>query len=377
MKYFKIMMIVLWASIWLGTGTVNASPLSGLKGSLETDPAKLISERVREHHNFDGLAFYYNEVVYYIVENENIKIIGEGEKITVGAAQWLAVVGRFNVLLIRAPGLKVHLLDRKLELAALGVLENTDALVKLVTKPELADISPELDQIRYAHLWRPLSWLAKGIEAVLVAVQQNIVSNWGGAIIIFSLLMKLVLFPVSRMTSRIQDNVSQVRARLAPTIAEIKENYDGEEAHNRLMAAHKKEGVSPFYTLKPLLGTFIQIPFLIAAFNVLGEMPQLIGQSFLWIKDLAYPDAFSQLSVTIPMFGNTLNLLPFIMTAITIYSTLTFQNKHDTGADASRQKRNLYLMAIAFFILFYPFPAAMVLYWALMNVWHAVQQKIR
>ena len=52
---------------------------------------------------------------------------------------------------------------------------------------------------------------------------------------------------------RFQRRVSQVQAQLAPQLAEIKANYDGEEAHNRLMAAHKSLGVLPFYTLKPML----------------------------------------------------------------------------------------------------------------------------
>jgi YidC/Oxa1 family membrane protein insertase len=177
------------------------------------------------------------------------------------------------------------------------------------------------------------------------------------------------------MTTNFQRKVSQVQSSLAPKLADIKANYDGEEAHNRLMAAHKELGVSPFYTLKPMLGSFIQIPILIATFNALGEMPQFVGQSFLWIKDLAYPDAIMQFSFAVPMFGDSLNLLPFLMTIITIYSTRVFQNKHAPEAEVKRQKRNLYFMAFAFFILFYPFPAVMVLYWALANILQFIQQK--
>ena len=376
MKYIKIITIVFWAYIFLGMGTVNAASSNDLKQTFKTGTMTLITERVQEHHTFYGLAFYYNEVLYYLVDNDKIEMIKEDEEITMQPSQWLAAVGRFNVLLVKAPGLKVHLTDRKLEIDDAGALDNPDALVKLTMKPELASIAPELDQIRYAHLWGPFAWLAKGIEAILVAIQRHIASNWGVVIIIFSLLIKLLLFPVGRMTSRIQESVSKAQSTLAPKLAEIKANYDGEEAHNRLMAAHKEVGVSPFYTLKPMLGTFIQVPFWIAAFNALGEMPQLVGQSFLWINDLAYPDAIAQLPFTIPMFGNTVNLLPFIMTVVTIYSTLIFQDKYALAADSQRQKRKLYWMALIFFILFYPFPAAMVLYWTLNNILHTVQQQV-
>lgn len=105
-----------------------------------------------------------------------------------------------------------------------------------------------------------------------------------------------------------------------------------------------------------MLGTFIQIPILIAVFNALGKMSQLDMQSFFWIGNLAYPDAISSLPLVIPTLGSTLNLLPLVMTAVTVFSTITFENSHASHAELKKQKRNLYLMAAAFFFLFYPFP---------------------
>ena len=74
------------------------------------------------------------------------------------------------------------------------------------------------------------------------------------------------------------------------------------------------------------------------------------------------------------MFGDTINLLQFIMMTVVIYSTIFFQNSHISEAGVRRQKRNLYFMAAAFFILFYPFPAVMVLYWVLANILQTIQQ---
>jgi YidC/Oxa1 family membrane protein insertase len=142
------------------------------------------------------------------------------------------------------------------------------------------------------------------------------------------------------------------------------------------MAAHKSLGITPFYTLKPMLGSFIQVPVLVAVFNALGEMPQLAGASFLWIGDLAYPDVIAMLPNAIPMFGDKLSLLPVIMTLVTIFSTLIFQNRSATEAELRRHKRNLYLMSAVFLVLFYPFPAAMVLYWTLANILQTMQQQL-
>ena len=57
------------------------------------------------------------------------------------------------------------------------------------------------------------------------------------------------------------------------------------------MAVHKISGVTSFYTLKPIFLILAPLPFLIAIFNILGEVDLLTSHLFLWIKDLAYPDA--------------------------------------------------------------------------------------
>jgi YidC/Oxa1 family membrane protein insertase len=370
--------LILFLPLLVNAKTTPADVLNDneLVEALIASPVDLISERVQESYAFYGLASYYNNVNYYIIENDELRRINEGEVIELSQDQWLAVVGRHNVLLVQAIGLSVHLDESMLFIDNPEMLNQSTVNVKFVTKSELSSNTPKLDQIRYAHLWGPLAWLAKVVESSLVAIQGNIVSSWGLALVVFSMLLKILLLPVSVMTVRFQRRVSQVQTQLAPQLAEIKANYDGEEAHNHLMAAHKRLGVSPFYTLKPMLGSFIQIPILIAVFNALGEMPQFMGQPFLWIENLAYPDVVASLPFSIPMFGDTISLLPFLMTLITIYSTVIFQNRHASEVEMASQKRNLYLMAMTFCILFYPFPAVMVLYWALANIIQTVQQQM-
>ncbi len=347
---------------------------NGCNNSLECAIEKL--DAIEGKHVFYGLASYYNNLNYYVLSKNYIRRIENNSKVVLRKDEWLAVAGHLQVVVVKAPGLSFHFNELKLHVDNHEIINTPDALLKIVAKSELSSIAPELDQIRYAHLWGPLAWLARVVEFSLVAIEAHVVSNWGVAIVVFSVLLKLLLLPVGIMTVRFQRRVSQVQALLAPKLAEIKANHDGEDAHNRLMDAHKELGVSPFYTLKPMLGSFIQIPILIAVFNALGEMPQLDGQAFLWIESLAYPDSIGQLPFNIAMFGDTVSLLPFIMTIITLYSTVIFQNSHAPVTVVKRQKRNLYLMAIAFFILFYPFPAAMVLYWTLANILQTIQQQI-
>ncbi|WP_237444707.1 YidC/Oxa1 family membrane protein insertase [Sinobacterium norvegicum] len=324
---------------------------------------------------FYGLASYYNNINYFLVSADQIERLIPGENYTLNSNRWLAAVKRLDTLVIQADGLNFSLSDDELLLTSVTSLDSPHAIVQVANKDKLSSVAPELDQIRYNHLWIGLAQISRAVEFSLVIIQ-SLVGNWGLAIILFALLLKVLLIPVGIMTTRFQRRVSQVQSALEPKLNEIKSQYDGEEAHNRIMAAHKQLGVSPFYTLKPMIGMFIQIPILIATFNALGEMPQFASQSFFWITDLSLPDTIGELPFTLPLFGSTISILPVIMTVVTLFSTVIFQNTHASSGEMAKQKRNLYLMAAAFFILFYPFPAAMVLYWVMANILQTIQQQI-
>jgi membrane protein insertase Oxa1/YidC/SpoIIIJ len=124
------------------------------------------------------------------------------------------------------------------------------------------------------------------------------------------------------------------------------------------------------YPVKSLAGFLIQIPVFIAAFDMLGENFALNQAAFLWIDDLAKPDQWIALPVVLPFFGGYLNLLPCLMTGVTLLTSWLQADPVLTPGLQSKQRRRLYLMAAAFFLLFYTFPAAMVLYWTTNNVLH-------
>ena len=171
---------------------------------------------------------------------------------------------------------------------------------------------------------------------MIVFIHSNIAASWALSIFIFSVIVKILLLPVARLTKNSQDKANLLRAKLDPELAQIKRDYDGEEAHNRIMAAHKSLGVTPFYGLKPMLVTLIQLPILIAVFNALGEMPQFSGQSFLWIDDLARPDVLGLLSTSVPLLGDMFSLLPFLMSGVTLASVFLMDNRGVSGFGHSR-----------------------------------------
>ncbi|MFT7685403.1 MAG: YidC/Oxa1 family membrane protein insertase [Candidatus Azotimanducaceae bacterium] len=334
----------------------------------------LIWQDVAESYRFSGLAQYYNNIDYYLLDKGELIPLEEQATLTLTKDQWFTAIGRFKVLAVQSEGLKLH------KNGPLFMIKNpvllSESNFNVVSKADLNQLSGELDVIRYHHLWFVFAEISKTVEAVLEFMQSKLSSNWGVVLFLFAILVKIILLPISILTENYQKQVNIIKSKLAPKLAEIKANYDGEEAHNLLMSAHKELGVSPFYSLKPLIGPLIQIPVLIGIFNALGEMPQFSSVSFLWIQDLAYPDTLGSLPYHIPMLGEHIALLPVLMTFVTVISTILFSNSHASVDELGKQKRNLYLMAAAFFLLFYPFPAVMVLYWTYSNALHVLQQKV-
>lgn len=318
------------------------------------------------------MATYYNGLSFYKVNANQIETLAPDQRVHLEDGEWLAVVGRFDAMILSTQGTIVDIKEH-----SLAVLNEPPLALnaRLVRKDKLKEFASALDQLRYYNLWLPIAELTRAVEWLLLQLKSLSGFGWGMTIVLFTVLLKILLVPLAILTARMQRQVSLNQSQLAPVLAGIKTKYDGEEAHNRIMAAHKERGISTFFALKPMLVMFVQVPIWVAVFNALGEMPQLASSSFLWIKDLAYPDTIANLPLTLPLLGNSVSLLPWLMTAIMIVSTLVLQDRHAPVKDLKNQKRNLYLMALTFFVLFYPFPAAMVLYWTLSNALQIVQQR--
>lgn len=330
--------------------------------SVVLNDARVMFDEVREPYNFSGLAVYLNNVDVYHFSGDVREKMAREASAKLGEGDYVAVIGRFNVVILRAEGGKeaiVDVLDDSLDVK--GAIT-----VQRLSKNELAEAG--LETLRYSHLWWPLAVLARTMEALLTFMQNALALNWGWAIIFFGLVVKLILLPLTLSTMKATAVVDSKKAVLAPQLLEIKRTFDGEEAHNRIMDAHRKLNITPFYTLKPMLITLLQFPFLIAVFNVLGELPQLQGSSFLWISDLAYPDSVYSFSGSLPLLGNRISILPFLMFSVTLLSIAISVHGKETG-NSSAQYKTILLMPIAFLVLFYPFPASMVLYWMAATFW--------
>ncbi len=323
-----------------------------------------------------GFGRWLDKVRYlYISENDlDIYSLDEAQSkpVAVRSGQWLGFRNRFWTAMVQASAPADVLFGDGQDIAAFEWSQtSTDKPLKIYFGPvepgTLRQAGPELGRMMYGALWFWLRGIASGLYRLLSWIQQ-LIPNWGLAIILLSICVKILMWPLNRIADRFQREVNDTQARLEPGIAAIKREYKGEEQANRILALHKEHGVTPLYSLKSLFGVAVLIPVFIGAFDMLAENIHLAGEPFLWIGDLAHPDAVAALPFTLPFFGGQLNLLPFLMAGFSIATSYMHWPPAMSEDMKKRQFRNLLLMAIAFFVLFYTFPAGMVLYWTVNNL---------
>jgi YidC/Oxa1 family membrane protein insertase len=226
---------------------------------------------------------------------------------------------------------------------------------------------PQLTRLMFAMLWNWMRWLSFGLLFLLDWLIR-IIPDTGIAVMALSICVKVLMSPLTMIARRWQKQVNLTKSRMQPVLDEIGRKYKGEERHRRTLNAYKDIGVSPLYAFKSLFGALIQIPVFFAAYHMLSENIALKDMRFLWIHDLSMPDRLFSFPFTIPFFGSHFNFLPFCMTGISLVASWMFSDRSLSPALRRKQRRNLYIMAAAFFVLFYTFPAGMVLYWTMNNV---------
>lgn len=187
----------------------------------------------------------------------------------------------------------------------------------------------------------------------------HIIPNWGWVIIILTIIIKVLMWPITQM----QLNSSKKMGSIQEPLKKIKEKYKSnpQKLQEETMKLFKENRINPASGCLPLL---IQIPIFIGLYCVLRSASEIRFQSFLWIKDLSMPD-------TICMLGSfPLNIMPLIM-GVTMFVQMKM-TPSPTG-DGSQQAM-LLLMPFIFLFFCYNFPSALVLYWTAQNVFTILQQ---
>ncbi len=213
----------------------------------------------------------------------------------------------------------------------------------------------------WAWLIRPIS---EYVMLPLLSALHYIAPNWGVVIILFSIIIKIVLHPLSRSSMR---SMKKMQA-LQPLMDEIKEKYkdDPQKMNQQVMNLYKEYGVNPAGGCLPLL---LQFPVMIALYNVLRATIELRQGSFVWwINDLSIPDRIFTLPFEIPFFA----IRDISGLALLMGVTMFIQQK--MSVKDPRQKAMVWMMPVMMTLLFNSFPSGLNLYYFVFNVLSIGQQ---
>lgn len=233
-----------------------------------------------------------------------------------------------------------------------------------LSKHLLTDADEKLDNIMSfgATLIRPIS---KGV-LWLFTYLYNFIPNYGFVLIIFSILIKIVLHPLTLKSTQSMKEMH----KLQPKINELKEKYpdDPQKLNQATMKMYQEHGVNPMGGCLPLI---IQMPILYALFTVFRTTIELRHAPFiLWITDLSAPDHLLKLPFNIPFYGDYFNLLPVLMAGAQLLMQIM-----SGQTQTAQQKQMAYMMPIMFFFMFNKFPSGLVLYYTLFNILTIIQQQ--
>lgn len=223
----------------------------------------------------------------------------------------------------------------------------------------------DLDLTRLIPLgWSIFRWINTGIVIPVFNFLSKFISNYGIIILLLTIFIKLVLFPLTYKSYRSQ----AVMRVLAPEIQAINEKYPGNEnamtRQQKTMALYSKAGANPMSGCLPLL---LQMPILFAMFAFFPSCIELRGQSFLWANDLSAPDAIISWTGNIPLvteyFGNHISLFCLLMTGTNIL--YTWLNSQTQSNSMPGMKVMMYAMPVFFMIFFNNYAAALSYYYFL------------
>jgi YidC/Oxa1 family membrane protein insertase len=185
----------------------------------------------------------------------------------------------------------------------------------------------------------------------------GIFGNYALAIIVLTLIIKSLLWPVQNKATREMRKM----AALSPKMTEMREKFkdDPQKLNEEMMKMYREYGVNPFSGCLPML---IQIPIFFGFYAMLGSAIELRNSSFLWVGDLSQPDTVGH------FLGFPINLLPLVMAATMVWQMVITPKTGD-----KMQQRIFYFMPVIFLVFCYNFASALALYWTTQNIFSIVQ----
>lgn len=335
-----------------------------------------------------------NSALYYMFPDGDVDNLSEGsddsEEIN-QRVKWVSCKNQFfsAVLMARsnfaAADLSSRILEhdpdyiKKMEIALTldysATLANPASFVMYLgpnSYPIMKDVEKNIFSDENMHLtnliplgWPIFRWISTLIIIPVFSFLGSFISNYGIIILILTIFIKVILYPFTYKSL-----ISQAKMRLlAPELKAINEKYPGNEnamkRQQESMALYSRAGANPMSGCLPML---LQMPVLVAMFWFFPSAIELRGESFLWAKDLAAPDAIISWTADIPLisstFGNHISLFCLLMTITNIvYTYLNMQTQASSGMPG--MKWMMYLMPLMFLFIFNNYAAGLSYYYLL------------
>lgn len=218
-----------------------------------------------------------------------------------------------------------------------------------------------------------LSWLETILKWCLEMLHK-IISNWGICIIVLTIILRIIMFPLSRKQSMGTLKMQE----LQPKLQAIQKKYAGDQQKMQMETSklYQEAGYNPAAGCLPMLFQFLVI---FAMYNLFNNYFEFRGASFIpkWIPDLTEGDSIYTFKFNIPLIGNQLRLLPIIYVGTQILSGKITQSLNPTGGQNEKMMKLMtYGMPLMFFFIFYSAPSGLLLYWLTSNILQVVQQVI-
>ena len=343
----------------INTGTTTVSPQLYLQLVRDGNPPLGESSF---YSTFTGPAVYTEAKKYQKIEFKDIEK-GKAEVEKTANNGYVAMVQHyFASAWLLGDGIKRDLFERKVDtnLYAVGMITTLDAITpgtsksidsKLFVGPQeekvLESLAPGLELVKdygwLTILAKPLYWLLDTLH--------GFIQNWGWSIVALVLLLKIAFY---WLNAKAYSSMAKMKA-INPKIVEMRERLKDkpQEMQQQMMKIYKEEKVNPMGGCFPIL---VQIPVFIALYWVLLSSVEMRGAPWiLWIKDLAAPDPFF--------------ILPVVMTLTTMLQTALNPAPPDP-----MQAKLMWFMPLIFSVMFFFFPAGLVLYWITNNILSIAQQ---
>lgn len=199
------------------------------------------------------------------------------------------------------------------------------------------------------HLVSPFIKIYKALYLFLF----DTIGDYGVSLVLLSFVTFLILLPFNKKAQQLQRKERKLQAVLAPQIEKIKKNYSGQEQYEKLKRLYHRYAYHPLYAMRSVVGVLLQLPFLATAYYMLSGLPDIQGVAWGFIQNLGTPDH---------LLGG-INLLPFIMTLVTIAYAFVMPNL------SKKERLQSVIIGLVFLVLLYSAPSALLIFWTSNLLW--------